>query len=308
MPLNPAENRYAAEISMTVRHLVLTLWGVAALAASRPSLAQGAGAEGQEALRTRMRDFQRAVVEDSSVRRIAEFFPRRADWSWVQFATDAPSGRPVREIWRFPATETLAAIGPEGPVCDAFVEGNSPEAYRLVSSLARALAAYRHWTQSGRRFAPRSGARHHSWRERIDNPGPPRGPWWYVEWMREDDRWVIAEFGEEGAYQEPQTSAGPILNPVTAHPRPERGLEGVRYAGQAPWYTGDAPIVSAGRRYHKYGLPRALSDSELERVGFRGEVPAYREAGTQGTPEVLYVLVSRGMYQPYQGYGDSCRP
>jgi hypothetical protein len=95
---------------------------------------------------------------------------------------------------------------------------------------------------------------------------------------------------------------------VTAHPRPEPGFEGVRYAEHAPWYTRHEPVVSEGLRYQKYGVPRALSDSDLERVGFRGEVPVYREAGTRGTPSVVYVLVSHeGMYQPYQTFADNCR-
>ena len=201
-------------------------------------------------------------------------------------------------------------IGYGGPVCDAFVEGNSPEAYRLVSSLARVLRAYPHWSRSGKRFIPPSGTRRHTWRERIDSyPGPPpRGPWWYVEWMREDGRWVISAFAEEGAYREPRAPAPRTPHSVAPRARPEPGAEGVRYAEQAAWYANHEPIVSEGRRYIKYGLPRTIPDSLLERVGYRGDVPVFREAGMRGSHEILYVLISPpGLYQTYMTYGDSCR-
>jgi hypothetical protein len=74
------------------------------------------------------------------------------------------------------------------------------------------------------------------------------------------------------------------------------------YAADHAWYFRHNALRHLGRRYRKYGLPRILGISEVERPGSTvGPVPLYVEKGTTGLPEVLYVPVRVGCeFQPYQ--------
>lgn len=74
------------------------------------------------------------------------------------------------------------------------------------------------------------------------------------------------------------------------------------YAAPHAWYFRNNALRHRGRRYRKYGLPRVLGSSEVERAGSTvGPVPLYVEKGTTGLPEVLYVPVRVGCeFQPYQ--------
>lgn len=78
--------------------------------------------------------------------------------------------------------------------------------------------------------------------------------------------------------------------------------EDASYAAGHAWYFRNNALRHRGQRYRKYGLPRILGISEIERAGSTvGPVPLYVEKGTTGLPEVLYVPVRVGCeFQPYQ--------
>ena len=75
-------------------------------------------AAAQDGLAARNEAFLQAA-QDANRDSIAAFFPRRGDWTWVQKQVGAPPGRDV-SIWRFAATETMRAIGRDGPACWSF--------------------------------------------------------------------------------------------------------------------------------------------------------------------------------------------
>jgi hypothetical protein len=73
------------------------------------------------------------------------------------------------------------------------------------------------------------------------------------------------------------------------------------YAAGAAWFINGEAVTVMGRRYVRYGLPRVLGINEVTRVAEYQGVPVFAEAGTAGTPEVLYVPVRPGCeFQPYQ--------
>jgi len=74
------------------------------------------------------------------------------------------------------------------------------------------------------------------------------------------------------------------------------------YAAEAPWYVGNEPIVVAGRRYVKYGLPRTLSPTDVVAVGtYRGVTMFAEPAADRDHPEVVYLPVHQQCeFQPYQ--------
>ncbi|HYH78886.1 MAG TPA: hypothetical protein VEX86_03795 [Longimicrobium sp.] len=75
------------------------------------------------------------------------------------------------------------------------------------------------------------------------------------------------------------------------------------HAMNARWYVDNEPIVFAGLRYFKYGLPRLLGAWELVPRGAYEGVTVFVEPGTSaGPPDTLYLPVNaRCMFQPYQG-------
>jgi hypothetical protein len=82
--------------------------------------------------------------------------------------------------------------------------------------------------------------------------------------------------------------------------------EGV-YAPGKPWFEENEPIHADDESLIKYGLPRAIPRELLAPYGVMDGVPVYREIGTRGPPEVIYVAISPGMFQPYQDIiGTGC--
>lgn len=81
-------------------------------------------------------------------------------------------------------------------------------------------------------------------------------------------------------------------------------------AENEPWYLDHRPITFERRRYVKYGLPRALAEHEVTRIGSLGRVGVFAETGASAEiPDVLYIPVRPGgEFQPYQGFGsEPCR-
>jgi hypothetical protein len=72
------------------------------------------------------------------------------------------------------------------------------------------------------------------------------------------------------------------------------------YASVAGWYVNDEPLVFRSRPYIKYGLPRVLGISEVERAGEYDGVPVFIEARDTTSVPVLYLPVRPGCeFHPY---------
>lgn len=253
--------------------------------AAAPAAAQEAG---DPSLAERMRDFLLEVKETPNTG-LAAYFPRRGDWTWVQAVHDARSGvRVGTGTWRFPGAETPRVIGDDGPACDSFDRrsGVGPHEGRfgMQASLHRGP-----WRRvRGNRFVP---------------PGEPANAPVFVEWRREDGRWVVSAFGDNDV-SFPRLlgrPAGPF-SPDTA------GIPEDAAFARADWYT----VTIDGRRFARYGEPRPLSEAEratLARIGVLHGVSVFsdRRRGVAGTG-IVYLLAGPGRFQPYETHvGVPCR-
>jgi hypothetical protein len=139
-----------------------------------------------------------------------------------------------------------------------------------------------HWRYVGRsRFVP-------PW-EADDSPT-------FVEWRREGTKWVVSSFGDE--YQ-----VGPPVRPFGLN-RVRRGLASDTsvVVKDESWYAAHEPIFLEGRYYMKFGRLAVLLDDEVTYFGALDGAPVYVEADADPrVPDVLYVQVSTGSYQPYYG-------
>lgn len=76
---------------------------------------------------------------------------------------------------------------------------------------------------------------------------------------------------------------------------------GYGYAATTSWYINNDPITVEGKQYVKYGLPRILGTMEVSAYSKVKDVTVFAEAGSKGTPEVIYIPVRSGCeFQPYQ--------
>jgi hypothetical protein len=149
--------------------LALALWAA-------PGAAQGPTAAGEASLDARMHAFLTGIAsvgEDSA----AAFFPRSGDFTWVE--TTHYANRDVVGTWRFPAADFRAAYrGLLNDMLTGHVEGNR------VGSLSHQLrfrgSAWRR--VRGNRFVP---------------PDAPASSPIFVQWRREDGRWVVSVIGDE---------------------------------------------------------------------------------------------------------------
>jgi hypothetical protein len=238
----------------------------------------------QDGLDARNEAFLRAVRggdRDS----IAAFFPGRGEWTWTQTRLEAPPWQRTR-TQRFRAAETLRTISPGGVLCYSFLQptgGSGPFEERLGM---RALANGTRWRRvAGDRFVP---------------PGEPARSPVFVQWRREDGRWVVASFGDVDVWF-------PRVIGRIARDTVVRGPPG--YATGESWYVNNDAIGFEGEQYVKYGLPRPVADSLLVRVGHRGAVPIYAAKDDAESPAHLYVPIAPGQFQPYEageGHGSVC--
>lgn len=258
------------------------------LALASPAAAQGGGTP-----RARMDAFLAALdLHDREALR--PFFPASSEWTWIQ-TTHGPGVPPEVSVQRFTGAETLRAITNGSAVCSSLLLSNGHYG-PMGGTLGDAVNEHGpRWRRAGRaRFAPRARGR----------------PYTYVEWKREDGRWVIARLADE---LHVSRASAPL-------PLGERGLYGIRevprgrraafaptqgYAAGAPWYEDHRPILFDAVRYLKYGTPRPTGDGELARVGALGEVAVYVEAGDRRRPGIIYLPVRPGAYQPYQFDGPA---
>jgi hypothetical protein len=240
-------------------------------------------AAAQDGLAARNEAFLR-TVRSGDRDAAAAFFPRRGEWTWVQALRDAPAGQPP-SIRRFAAADARAAIGERGPACWSFQRGNGavgpPETYL-------GMQAEMHGTRwrrvRGNRFVP---------------PGQSAASPVFVEWRREDGRWVLSSFGDVDHYGGPHVAGVPTyLVRDTASPLPPMPV----YVTGEPWFVNNEYYVFEGRVYLKYGRPRPIDPALLHRVGRRGMVGVYAERGAPGPYGVVLVLyfpTAPGEFQPY---------
>lgn len=264
------------------------LWLAALLLASAPT------ARAQSTLDERMRGFLGAVGKRTLPDSVAAFFPRRGDWTWVQTLVDPPAVRGVG-TWRFPGAETRRAMEPGAPLCYsiAWAGGDyGPWEGALVMQVMVHDSGWRRVTPT--RYVPPGAA--------GDSPH-------FVEWRREDGRWVISAIGDEVFHWTPP-QPGPDLRPNQVTRDTISGGNATELAAAQPWYLNNEMIHFGGYSYIKYGLPRRIGLDELRRIGSLGTVPVYVEAGPgwRGSRS-LYLPVRPGELQPYVNeLGSSCDP
>jgi hypothetical protein len=254
-------------------------------------MAAGAPAAAQPALEGRMRAFTRVVAEEG-IDSVAAYFPRRGTWTWV-LTTHEGARRDHVGHWRFDAAQTLRAIREGGPVCGSFAHrGHAGAMGGLISEVGGFPP--RPWRRvRGNRFVP---------------PGASAGSPFFVQWRREDGRWVVSAFGDErwmrprllGVERNAGTRDSLPGEPLTV-PIPAEGP----HAGRAGWYLRDEPILFDGRVLYKYGPPRTLRPGDVERIGSLHGVGLYHEAGATGLASVLYVPAGPGfVFHAYHAEGS----
>lgn len=238
-----------------------------------------------------MAEFVEAVAENGPTEPTRRFFPVTGDWSYTH-TVHLASGPARVQRWTFPAAQTSRLFGfdqdaPVNPVWDSFLidPHGQPEGL-LIASLG-----VRPWRLVGRnRFVP---------------PGAPASSPVFVEWRREDGRWVISAFGDERYCAHPLLGhgAGEI---VRVRSMPERSPP--VYAANERWYADDEHLRFDAWRYLKYGLVRQFQLGDLEPFGWKGDVRVYVERGQAEFPIVLYIPTAPDLYQPYQAFGSGRSP
>jgi hypothetical protein len=244
-----------------------------------------------DGLSRRMRAFVDALQEyprDTLV----TFLPRRGAWTWVlttHFLQEDRVG-----LWRLGADDLLPGIDHTGPLCESFSRGG--DAITMGTLFSHLIFNPGRWRRvPGNRFVP---------------PGASARSPVFVEWRREDGRWVLSAFGDE-RYVGPRL-LGREVNAVVRDtgprtPPPAEEPADARYAAGTHWYEERLPLVVDGEHLVMYGLPHSLAPGDLLRLGTVHGVPVYVEAGSTGTPAVIYVPLSHGVYQPYQDtIGNGC--
>lgn len=254
------------------------------------ALAAPAAAQSGRVPQERMDAFVTAVQEFGRDTLLG-FFPRGGAWTWEH--TVHQDGRPdVVGRWRFVTGDLLRRMD-GGPLCESFTHGGDAIPTESFNWIIREHPG--RWRRvGGNRFVP---------------PGASARARTFVQWRREEGRWVIDAFGNE-SWRGPAV-LGIETNAVRrdgggppAFPLPPED----RVAGGTAWYESNEMIVVEGERLIKYGMPRPIEAELLQRFGFVHGVPVYVEVGTRGTPEVVYLPVDRnGVFQPYQDtVGDGC--
>lgn len=250
-----------------------------------------APATAQPGLEARMRAFTHAI-ERQTIDSVAAFFPRRGTWTWVLTTHTGLRGDRVG-MWRFGAEQTLRALDEGGPVCESF------EARGEVGSVGVLVAQMgydppRPWRRArGNRFVPRGAS-----------AGSPH----FVQWRREDGRWVVSAFGDE-RWLAPRLLGSDrnvgMRDRITGEPLTIPIPPDGPHAGRMGWFLRHEPIVFDDRHFYKYGLPRTLAPGDVTRAGALDGVGIYAETGQTGLPDVLYVPVGPGFeFQPYHPFGE----
>jgi hypothetical protein len=246
----------------------LTLLLACALAAPLPLAAQGD-------LLARMQAFLREVPVAPNTGLVA-YFPRRGDWTWVQTLRDIRGAPAPTGIWRVPGAQTERAIGRDGPVCDSFDQGRGHSGPFEGRFGMQVMLNRGEWRRvGGTRFVP---------------PGASASSPVFVEWRREDDRWVVSSFGDEDVIHTGrivEQPRGPFVHDRTPV------AQDTAFA-PADWYT----ITVDGGRHPTYGRPRAMDRAALVRIGHLFGVNVYVER--REMDGFLFLPVAPGQFQAYE--------
>jgi len=273
------------------------------LAAARPLPAQSAdtaatGSRPGWSVRRTMNAFVRQVNGGRHHGRadLAGWFPRRGDWTWV--VTRYPLGHAPGHagLRRFAAAQTLSALEPGGPSCDSFGAEGSMVLGALVTYTQDELGST--WRQVGAtRFVP---------------PGDPPDSPVFVQWRREDGRWVIDAYGDEWRFPRVAGIGVEEIVPVRARTPLRLPLaDTARLAAGAGWFESRRAIPGAGRSYWPLDdPPRRIENRPLVHFGTVRGVAAYAEPGAGPAPAVLYVPLDRtGTFHVYERAPDNgCDP
>ena len=107
---------------------------------------------------------------------------------------------------------------------------------------------------------------------RFVPPGEPASSPVFVEWRREDGRWVVSSFGDASGYAAPFPDGVP--NTVSTDT-----AGATAYAAGEPWFDRFEPFYFEGRRYLEPRPMGMIAPNLLTRVGSLGRVGVYAEAG-----------------------------
>ncbi len=93
------------------------------------------------------------------------------------------------------------------------------------------------------------------------------------------------------------TLVGPSRTPLSEL-RPAVAFVGV-YAQSRAWFEAEEPITLEQRSYGRFGTAFQLDCGDIRRVGEHLGVPLFTADTGDGSPEILYVPVRPGVWQPY---------
>ena len=197
-------------------------------------------------------------------------------------------------VHRIPAEQTATAIArPDGLYCHSFHQGDGMAYGSLV------------WYSSSgwRRVSP----------TRFEPLDPD--PEWnvFVDWRREDGRWVVSAIGQEGEHV-PRvlgTSVEEARDTLRGRPLRLPMPADARYATATRWYPAGEPLRLDGPPMLRYGSPRKLEDGSLVYFTTYDGVALYtepRELRSSWGPTVVYApLDPSGLFQAYVGWrGNGC--
>jgi hypothetical protein len=262
------------KIRRSLRMPALVLAAVLSLVAL-PARAQAPDA----ALTARMRAFVQAATHAPNDS-VAAFFPRRGDWTWVRTSRAHDRRGPPRVgTWRFSGPETLRAIDTGGPACESFDGPGGIGPYEGRFGMQTRLHRGPWRRVRGTRFVPAG--------ESAASPV-------FVEWRREDGRWVVSALGDADVYF-PRV----LGRHVPPGWRDTVGVAEDAAFAPADWYV----IPLNGMRYTKYGNPRPLDEADrarLVRIGLYERVSVFATREDADWPALVYLLTSPGQFQPYE--------
>ncbi|HET7462493.1 MAG TPA: hypothetical protein VFJ82_14665 [Longimicrobium sp.] len=279
----------------TILLAALVLAGWAPLSAQEPDTAADAHAP---VVRSRpgwsLRRTMRAFLREAGMT-VLGFFPTRGEWDYVTETRYRGAGKVVG-IHRFSAAQTRDAIErPDGPLCNMFSSGDGVVFPSVVGYAIESPG----WRRVGpRRFQPSQAD------DRI-------GVW--VEWKREDGRWVIAAIGE-WATEPPRVLGTPVAQARDTVRGRRLSLPlppGAKLAPDAPWYQAGRTLQIEGPPYLRVQLTQKFASGRLVSYATVDGVTIWTEREqlqSSWGPNVVYVPIDRdGTFQVYDsGRGNGC--
>lgn len=239
-------------------------------------------------LRATMTAFLRALPDERGQDATRRWFPTSGEWSYTHTMRE-PGGGTVVGRWIVPAAQTSLLFGYEKgtgptPIDDSFevLYHGAQKAGVLIEVVMSTSDRWR--LVGGNRFVP---------------PGARASSPVFVEWRRENGRWVISAFGDEHACNARPIghAVGDVMR-VRGLPQPARPV----YAAGEPWFIAGEARSLDGHRYIKLSQPRVIQPGDLEPIGWHGNVRVYVQRGYAARPFVLYVPTAADTYQPYITY------